>query len=101
MVTHLTNDTCIACIEDMGQNVAVAERSILMANLERVGTLREIIVVSYSSKPKAIMVGNWIKDSHITRDAHGLWIGQVDSIEDHDICPYVLPGQVSQVRYLK
>ena len=101
MVTHLTNDTGIACIQDVGHNVAVAERSILMANLEKVGTLREIIVVSYSSKPKAIMVGNWIKESDITRDAHGLWIAQMDSIKDHDISPYVLPGQVSQVCYLK
>ena len=74
MATNLTNDTGIACIGGVDCNVAVAKRSILMANSERVGTLREIIVVSYLSKPKVIMIGNLIKELNVTRDAHGLWM---------------------------
>lgn len=95
MATHVTNDTGIACIGGVDRNMAMAERSILMSNLERVGTLREIIVVNYSSKPKAIMIGNWIKESNVNRDAHGLWMAQMNSVEEHDISPYVLPVHVS------
>ena len=80
MATNLTNDTGIACIGGVDRNVAVAKRSILMANLERVGTLRETIGASYLFKPKAIMIGNLIKELNVTRDAHGMTMDGLDGL---------------------
>lgn len=72
--------------------------------LERVGILKEILVVSFYTMRVVLMRGSWVMPNiggvpTIMQDMHGFWLAHLDAQPRDESSAFLLPSLVTQVSY--
>lgn len=70
--------------------------------LERVGILKEIIVVSFYTMRVVLMRGSWVMPCiggvpAVVQDRHGFWLAHLDGQPRDETSAFILPSFVTQV----
>lgn len=98
---HATYDSGVAELAPRGLVGAGMEQSDCV-RIERVGTLKDILVLNYTNLNIVLMVVSWLtKDTELQprlrRDSHGFWLANMDALPRCSLNPYILPSLASQV----
>lgn len=98
---HVTYDCGVAELEARIEGGPPCNRATVV-HINRVGTLRDILVFDYGDVNVVLMVVSWVaKDTEmqprLQRDSHGFWIANLDARPRCNAHPYILPSQASQV----
>ncbi len=100
---HLKYDYGVACIFRQVSRSSTKDHNMVMANLNYVGLLKEILIVDYFGLLLVLFKCSWIPtntqgNATICQDEHGFWV--VNFVHNLPLMvePYVFPIVVSQVR---
>jgi hypothetical protein len=99
---HMTYDYGVACIFRQASHSSTRDHNMVMANLNYVVVLKEILVVDYSSLLLVLFNCSWIPtntqgNATICQDGHGFWVVNFIRCLLPMVEPYVFPTFVSQV----
>ena len=98
---HVTFDAGVAELSVGGSHSGSAETGVVV-ELVRVGTLKDIVVLTYGTLNLVLMVVSWVPKDTVSRptmrrDAHGFWLANTAARPRDTTNPYLLPALASQV----
>jgi hypothetical protein len=95
-MAHATYDNGVACIFNQGSWCSTQDHNIIMANMNYVGVLKEIIVVSYGGLCHVVMRCSWILvntcgNATMKLNEYGSWMVNHGQRVCAHVEPYVFP----------
>ena len=99
---HVSYDCGIAGLFKQGCRSNIRDKEVVEVQLAYVGTLVEILQVSYGSTNVILFKGRWVRPDcgdtpTMKQDEYGFWLADFSRMQPPNVQPYVFPSQVQQV----
>jgi hypothetical protein len=99
--SHVTYDCGVAELQARTEPINCAD-PVGAVHIIRVGTLKDILVLSYVNLNVVLMVVSWVAEHtemqpRLRRDPHGFWLANLEARPRCNNNPYILPSLASQV----